>query len=102
MMELVHGILITEYCDRHKLGVHEHWRLAERALVTEQGQFIGTPEYVSPEQAESTGPALHREQSPIPTAFGKGSYLRHGGKCQRMVLQRGSRRVSGDRRRRLE
>ena len=30
-------------------------RLTERTLVTEQGQFIGTPEYTSPEQAELTG-----------------------------------------------
>lgn len=29
--------------------------LTERTLYTEQGQFIGTPEYMSPEQAEMTG-----------------------------------------------
>ena len=28
--------------------------LTERTLVTEQGQFVGTPEYTSPEQAEMT------------------------------------------------
>jgi serine/threonine protein kinase len=107
IMELVRGIPITEYCDKHKLGpderlelfvplcqavqhahqkgvIHrdlkpsnvlvqikenkhvpkiidfgiakatEH-RLTERTLFTEQGQLIGTPEYMSPEQAEMSG-----------------------------------------------
>jgi serine/threonine protein kinase len=107
IMELVRGIPITEYCDKHKLGpderlelfvplcqavqhahqkgvIHrdlkpsnvlvqikenkhvpkiidfgiakatEH-RLTERTLLTEQGQLIGTPEYMSPEQAEMSG-----------------------------------------------
>jgi serine/threonine protein kinase/formylglycine-generating enzyme required for sulfatase activity len=110
VMELVHGIPMTEYCDRHKLGMHErldlfislcqaiqhahdkgiihrdvkpsnvlvtrqdgkavpkiidfgvakalHQRLTEKTLVTEQGQFLGTPEYMSPEQAELAGPEV--------------------------------------------
>jgi pentatricopeptide repeat protein len=29
--------------------------LTERTLYTEQGQFVGTPEYMSPEQAQTTG-----------------------------------------------
>ena len=105
-MEYVHGIPITEYCDKHKLilserlelflqlceGVqHAHQkgiihrdlkpsnvlvtikdeklvpkiidfgvakatsqRLTERTVYTELGQLIGTPEYMSPEQAEMT------------------------------------------------
>ncbi|MEE8568338.1 MAG: serine/threonine-protein kinase, partial [Anaerolineales bacterium] len=32
-----------------------HQRLTDRTLVTEEDQFIGTPEYMSPEQAEFTG-----------------------------------------------
>jgi serine/threonine protein kinase len=103
VMELVHGIPITEYCDQRNMGnrerlelflpvlhgvqhahqkgvihrdlkpgnvlVTEHdgrpvpkiidfgiakataMRLTERTLFTEFGQFIGTPEYMSPEQA---------------------------------------------------
>ncbi len=106
-MELVHGIPITEYCDKHNLTIHERLelfiplcqavqhahqkgvihrdlkpsnvlvavqedkpvskiidfgiakatehRLTERTLFTEQGQLIGTPEYMSPEQAEMSG-----------------------------------------------
>lgn len=107
VMELVRGITITEYCDKHKLTTRERLdlfiqvcqavqhahqkgvihrdlkpsnvlvmapedkpipkiidfgiakaiehRLTERTLFTEQGEFIGTPEYMSPEQAEMSG-----------------------------------------------
>jgi serine/threonine protein kinase/tetratricopeptide (TPR) repeat protein len=107
VMELVQGVPITEYCDKHKLRTRERLelfmavceavqhahqkgvihrdlkpsnvivsvqenkpvpkiidfgiakatghRLTERTLFTEQGQLIGTPEYMSPEQAEMSG-----------------------------------------------
>ncbi|NOR53798.1 MAG: protein kinase, partial [Candidatus Aminicenantes bacterium] len=107
VMELVRGVPITEYCDKHKLTTrerlelfiqvcqavqHAHQKgvihrdlkpsnilvavqedkpfpkiidfgiakatehsLTERTLFTEQGQLIGTPEYMSPEQAEMSG-----------------------------------------------
>ena len=107
VMELVHGLPVTEYCDKNKLSTserlklftlicnavqHAHQkglihrdlkpsnilvaihdekpvpkiidfgiakatehRLTERTLFTEMGQLIGTPEYMSPEQAEMTG-----------------------------------------------
>ena len=107
VMELVRGVPITEYCDKHKLTTRERLtlfiqvcqavqhahqkgvihrdlkpsnvlvvapedkpipkiidfgiakavehRLTERTLFTEQGQLIGTPEYMSPEQAEMSG-----------------------------------------------
>ncbi|MCJ7681801.1 MAG: tetratricopeptide repeat protein [Candidatus Aminicenantes bacterium] len=107
VMELVRGVPITVYCDKHKLTTrerlelfiqvcqavqHAHQKgvlhrdlkpsnilvvvqedkpipkiidfgiakatehsLTERTLFTEQGQLIGTPEYMSPEQAEMSG-----------------------------------------------
>jgi serine/threonine protein kinase/Flp pilus assembly protein TadD len=107
VMELVRGIPITDYCDKHKLTTKERLELfmnvcqavqhahqkgiihrdlkpsnilivvqeekhipkiidfgiakatehsmTERTLFTEQGQLIGTPEYMSPEQAEMSG-----------------------------------------------
>ena len=105
-MEYVHGIPITEYCDKHRLTIkerlelfmqvcdgvqHAHQkgiihrdikpsnvlvavqddkpvpkiidfgvakatsqRLTEHSVYTELGQLVGTPEYMSPEQAEMT------------------------------------------------
>jgi tetratricopeptide (TPR) repeat protein len=110
VMELVTGIAMTDYCDRHKLTIeerlelfllvceavqHAHQKgiihrdikpsnilisleddnavpkiidfgiakalidpLTERTLCTEQGEFVGTPEYMSPEQAKMTSEAM--------------------------------------------
>ena len=107
VMELVQGVPITTYCDRHRKSVRERLelfvevcegirhahqkavihrdikpsnilitdsegraapkiidfgvakatakRLTERTLFTELGELVGTPEYMSPEQAELTG-----------------------------------------------
>jgi eukaryotic-like serine/threonine-protein kinase len=107
VMELVRGISIMDYCDRHKLGMRERLelfipicqavqhahqkgiihrdlkpsnvlvtlhdtvpvpkvidfgiakatshRLTEKTLFTEFRQFVGTPEYMSPDQAEISG-----------------------------------------------
>ncbi len=107
VMELVKGVPITDFCDRHTLSLrkridlfnsvcsgvqHAHskgvihrdikpsnilveyedsvptpkiidfgvakavdHRLSEHTIFTEQGQLIGTPEYMSPEQAEMSG-----------------------------------------------
>lgn len=107
VMELVHGMPINAYCEKHKLTTNERLKLflpvcqavqhahqkgvihrdlkpsnilvaiqenkpvpkiidfgiakatghslTERTLFTEQGQLIGTPEYMSPEQAEMSG-----------------------------------------------
>jgi len=106
VMELVTGIAMTDYCDRHKLTIEERLKLfllvceavqhahqkgiihrdikpsnilvslednnaapkiidfgiakaltdslTERTLTTEQGEFVGTPEYMSPEQTKMT------------------------------------------------
>jgi serine/threonine protein kinase/Flp pilus assembly protein TadD len=106
VMELVTGVSITDYCDKHTLTIeerlelflqvceavqHAHQKgiihrdikpsnilisseddnaapkiidfgiakaltnpLTERTLTTEQGEFVGTPEYMSPEQAKMT------------------------------------------------
>lgn len=107
VMELVHGIPITDYCDRNKLSIRErlklfievcqaiqhahqkgiihrdikptnvlvtlhdgipvpkvidfgvakalHQRLTERTVYTSFAQVVGTPLYMSPEQAELSG-----------------------------------------------
>ncbi|MDH4197911.1 MAG: serine/threonine protein kinase, partial [Candidatus Aminicenantes bacterium] len=107
VMELVRGVPITDYCDKHRLSTRERLelmipvcqavqhahqkgvihrdlkpsnilvtiqdgrpvpkiidfgiakatdhRLTQRTLFTEQGKLIGTPEYMSPEQAEMSG-----------------------------------------------
>jgi serine/threonine protein kinase len=57
-----HNVLVTVHEDRPlpkiiDFGIAKatDQRLTERAVFTELGQLIGTPEYMSPEQAEMTG-----------------------------------------------
>ena len=40
---------------RHRQGHEPEQRLTEKTLFTEFRQIIGTPEYMSPEQAEMSG-----------------------------------------------
>ncbi len=120
VMELVSGLPITDYCDRHRIPVkerlmlfaevcdaiqHAHskavihrdikpsnilvtagdkgvptpkvidfgvakavgYRLSDATIMTELGQMIGTPEYMSPEQADLTTEDMTCPPHPGPT-----------------------------------
>lgn len=54
LVEIQDNKLVSKIIDFGVARATEH-RLTERTLFTEQGQLIGTPEYMSPEQAEMSG-----------------------------------------------
>lgn len=54
LVEIQDSKLVSKIIDFGVARATEH-RLTERTLFTEQGQLIGTPEYMSPEQAEMSG-----------------------------------------------
>jgi serine/threonine protein kinase len=54
LVEIQDDKLVSKIIDFGIARATEH-RLTERTLFTERGQLIGTPEYMSPEQAEMSG-----------------------------------------------